>query len=164
MKKILLIIAVVLCVAVAGTALAVTFNSASNVTGTLTADSYVNLSLEGSTTADVTIDPGTASSFTIVCTIDRSTSAASEKGNLVITLTDSEDVGISLDAVTVALYNDAAFTDPVDGASRTGAGTITVSNIDSASKTFYARIIAPAGTDVATVGGTMSLAFNRVTA
>ena len=162
MKKILLIIAAVVCVVIAGTALAVNYNSASPVTGTLTADTYFALSLDNCSTSSVTLSEGVPTVYTIQC--DVTNVGTSETADLIITLTDGAEQ--DLDDVTVALFTDANCTQAVAGKTQTGAGTITVSGI-SATTTYYARITIANGldsADFAACGGTMALNLNRHTA
>ena len=160
MKKILLIIAVVLCVAVAGTALAVSYNSSDPVTGSLAADSYLKLSLDSCSTEAVVINPGTPQKYTIQCDVTKSTSVT-DTCTLTITLADVGEQ--DLDDVTVTVYSDSACTIPVAGASRTGAGSISVTGI-TATATYYALISVPSSLgadDCEDCGGTMTLAFAK---
>lgn len=161
MKKMLLIVAVVLCVAIAGTALAVSYNSASNVTGTLTADTYLLLGLESCSEAAITVNPGTPQVYTIQCDVTKVGTFA-DTATLTITLTDAGS-GQDLDDVTVALFTDAECTSAVAGKTSTGAGTISVTGI-TATTTYYAKISVPSslGEDECdAVGGTMTLAFAK---
>jgi len=164
MKKILLIIAVVLCLAVAGTALAVTYNSSDPVTGDLKANSYLKLSLDSCSTADITINPGTPVVYTIQCDVTsiQENEVSPKTGTLTITLADA-GAGQDLDDVTVALFTDAACTAAVAGKTQTGAGAITVTDI-SATTTYYAKISVPSALDEAgceACGGTMTLSFAK---
>ena len=164
MKKTLLIIAIVLCVAVAGTALALTVNNASNVTGTLTADSYLALSLDGSSSAaSISVADGDPGYYTIVCNVTKSASVT-DNGTLTITLANTSE-SVTLGAVTVTLYEDELHNTPVTSGSRKGAGTITVSNI-STTTTYYAVVTLDSGLNenqTNAVGGTMTLSFAKPT-
>ena len=164
MKKILLIVAVVLCLAVAGTALAVSYNSADPITGTMSADSFLKLSLDSCSTEAITINPGTPVVYTVQCDVVnvQDNEATPKTGTLTITLVDAGS-GQDLDDVTVALYTDASCKEAVEGKTQTGAGTITVTDI-STTTTYYAKISVPSTLnedDCEDCGGTMTLAFAK---
>lgn len=159
MKKILLIVAVVLCVAIAGTALAVSYNSADPITGSLAADQYLKLGLDSCSTTDITVNPGTPQVYTIQCDVTKS-ATVSDTGTLTITLADA-GAGQDLDDVTIALFTDSACTSAVAGKVQTGAGSISVTGIDTTT-TYYAKISVPSTLsedDCEDCGGTMTLSF-----
>ena len=153
MKKILLIVAVVLCVAVAGTALAVTYNSATNATGTLTADTYLALSLDSCSTTALHLTAGEATVYNIVCGVSKSTNAPT--ADLRITLADAS-VSNTLEAVTFNLYTDSGCTAPATYTVNNGVYTITGITTDT---TYYARFYVANNADTATIGGTMTLSL-----
>lgn len=158
MKKILLIVAVVLCVAIAGTALAVSYNSATPITGSLAADQYLKLGLDSCSETAITVNPGTPVVYTIQCDVTKSTSVT-DTGTLTITLANVGEQ--DLDDVTVALFTDAACTSAVAGKTQTGAGSISVTGIDTTT-TYYAKISVPSAlteADCTACGGTMTLSF-----
>ena len=160
MKKILLIVAVVLCVAVAGTAFAITRNQADPVNGTLAADTMFVLSLDSCSTANIALTAGTPTEYTIQCDITKSNSA-NYNGTLTVTLADSAPK--DLDDVTITLYSDAQHEHEVANATCTGAGSFTVTGI-SASTPYYALITLAnnlSESDTQNVGGTMTLAFAK---
>lgn len=159
MKKILIVVAIVLCLAVAGAALAVSYNSATPVTGSLVADQYIKLSLDECSEDDITINPGTPVIYTIQCDMIRS-ATVTNTGTLTITLTDGDTQ--DLDDVTVALFEDFACTRPIEGKSITGANTLTITGIDAEETIIYARISVPSTLgqgDCEDCGGTMTLSF-----
>lgn len=161
MKKILLIVAVALCVAVASTALALTVNNATQVTGTLEADKYLALSIGGTADLAVTVKDGDPAYYTINCVVAKSASV-SDSCTLTITLANTSEE-VTLGAVTVTLYSDETHENPVASGSRKGAGTITVSGI-TATTPYYAVITLDSGlnsTQTANVGGTMTLSFAK---
>lgn len=164
MKKILLILAIVVCVAVAGSALAVAYNSASPITGTVAADSAFILSLDQCVQTPVTLEPGTPEVYTIQCDVSKSASVlATQTATLTITLSDAggDDPAQDLDDVTVALFSDINCTQAIAGKTQTGAGTISVTGIN-ATTTIYARISCPnnlSEADINAVGGNMTITF-----
>ena len=162
MKKILLILAIVVCVGVTGTALALTnYHSADSITGTVAADSALILSLGQCVDTDIELEPGVPEKYTIVCDVTRSAHAGNQTGTLTITLANAGG-GQDLDDVTVTLYNNIACSEEyaIEGKVQHGAGTITITGI-SVSTTYYALITTPnlSDDDAEDVGGTMTLHF-----
>ena len=173
MKHILLILAVVVCVAVAGTALAVAYYNASNVSGTITTDSYMVLSFDGSSTANaLTLDAATPNYYTIVCKIDKSASATGT-GTLTLALNPDTTNSKTLANVSVALFTDSACTTPLqvnaENVVLSGAAasaSVSVANIPSTT-TYYAKITLASGLSqeqLAAIGGELQLDFVRVNA
>lgn len=158
MKRILLIIAVVLCVGIAVSALALEYNSATPKTGTLTADSMFELTLNSTASSSVRLTPGVPTVYPLVCGFDGSPSAPqSGVGTLTITLADT--IVNSMDLITVTVYSDAGCASPLAGKTQTGAGTITISGI-TAQTTYYLAISVESGyTDSTGIGGTIQFAF-----
>lgn len=168
MKKILLIIAVVVCVAVAGTALALTtFNSASNVTGTLTADSYLGLSLESCSTTGLELVAGEYTTYTIDYDVTKSTSAPTAKLTITLAATDAHN----LTGVTLALFSDSNCTTPLkinttthaidaEGTqvSITGAGSAYIQGL-ATDGLIYARFYLSEESEADSIGGTMTLSL-----
>lgn len=162
MKKILLIVAVVLCVAIAGTAFAITRNNATPATGTLEADSYLALTLGRCSTTALEIADGAPAYYTIYCDKTASASEASTACTLTITLANTSE-SVTLAPVTVTLYSDSSRQTPVASGSRKGAGSITITGI-TASTTYYATVSLDAGLtseQTAAVGGSMSMTFAK---
>lgn len=168
MKKILLIIAVVLCVAVAGTALATTvYYNAQNVSGSVTADTYVELSLDGSSDLDeIALVPGQPVIYKISCGV---TTSATNEANGTLTVTTTAATGdYNLTGVTVALYTDSACTtaalnDSSEPISIIGAGSFAVEDIDE-STNYWAKVtFAGAANEaaLAQVNGTMRIEFEQ---
>ena len=166
MKKILLILAVVVCVAVAGTALAVTtYNSAQQKTGTLTADTYLKLSLEDCSETGLTLVKGEYVTYTIDYDVTKSTNAPNARLNITLAAT----TGLNLTGMTVDLFTDSQCTTPlkIDATShaidaegtavtQSGAGTIYISGL-STSGLIYARFHLSEEANVSSIGGTMTL-------
>jgi hypothetical protein len=162
MKKILLIVAVVLCVAVAGAAIAVTYNDATTINGTLTADSYLELSLDNCSTTAINLVEGEPTKYTIQCDLTKSENGLGD-GTCTLTITLANGVSTDLDDVTIAIYTDPNCTIAVEGATRKGEGAVTVTGITT-SKTYYAKLTLDNGLDeseTANVGGTMTLSFAK---
>ena len=160
MKKTLLIIAVVLCIAVAGAAIAVTWNDPDPVTGTLTADSYLELSLDQCSTTAISLTEGSYSYYTIQCDVTKSISAGTNNCTLTVTLEDTSE-SVTLDSVTVSVYSDSNYQTLVANGTTTGEGSITVTGITETS-TYYVKLsLADGLTEAQTeaVGGTMTLSF-----
>ena len=156
MKKIFLIIALVLCVAIAALAIATSINNATPVVATLSTDSSIVMSLGEQTSASIVLSKESSTIYPIFCNISRSDKATGN-GRLTIRLTD--DGPRYINNVTVALFSDSECNYPLDGKSRVGAGDITVENI-SASSVYYANISIPNNVfDVTKVGGKMELSF-----
>lgn len=167
MKKVLLIVAIVVCVAVAGTALAVTsFQSATPKTGTLTADSYLKLSLDDCSTTGLQLEPGVPTVYTIDYDITKS---ASVTPNATLTIALAADQEKNLTGLSVALFTDEnctvalklnSSTNVIDAegtaATLSGAGTLTVAGL-SADGVIYARFLLAEDVTVANIGGTMTL-------
>ena len=169
MKKILLILAVVVCVAVAGSALAVAYNSASNSTGTLTADSYLSLSLNSCSTAALHLKAGDYVTYTIDYDVAKSDSAPS--ANLTIALAATAEHNLT--GVEVALFTDSNCTVPLKltnagaidaengtAATISGANSLTITGL-VADGLIYARFFLPDNATVATIGGTMTLSLDE---
>ena len=166
MRKILLILAVVVCVGVAGTALAVGTHNANDVTGTITTDKCFILSFDGSSTdLALTLDETKPEYYTIVCNIDKSATATGT-GTLTIALNPSS--GKSLANVTVELFTDSNCTTHLQqnaaNVSVSGGATsqsVSVTGISAAQTTYYAKItLSPLGeTDPATIEGELQLDF-----
>ena len=161
MKRILLVIAIALCVGVAATALAFQFNDATPVSGTLTTDSVFVMTLNSTASASIRLTPGVESVYPLVCSFEGSASAPkSGVGNLTITMADT--IVFSMHLITVTVYSDAGCTQPIAGKTQTGAGTITISNISSQT-TYYIGVFVPTGlADTTGIGGSIKLAFNKV--
>ena len=168
MKKILLIVAVVVCVAVAGTALALTqFNSATPVSGTLSADTYLALNWGECTTGDLVLEAGGYENYTIAYTVTKSTNAPA--GTLTLTLADTSPK--TLEGVSVALFTNSTCTAPLKlnstthvidaegtAATLTGAGSIVINGL-TADGTIYARVSLVSNATVEEIGGTMTLSL-----
>lgn len=166
MKKILLIVAVVVCVAVAGTALALTqFNSATPVSGTLTADTYLALDWGECTTGDLVLEEGVYTTYTIAYTVTKSTNAPA--GTLTLSISNSAPK--SVEYVNVALFTDSNCTTPLKlnattraidaegtAVTQNGQGTITINGL-TADGIIYARFGLSSGATVSEVGGSMTL-------
>ncbi len=170
MKKILLILAIVVCVAVAGSALAVAYYDAQSVSGTITTDSYMVLSFDGSSTATaLSLDAATPSYYTIVCKMDKS-AGATGTGTLTIALKPDTENNKTLANVSVALFTDSAYTTPLQvnsaDAVLNGAAanaSISVANIP-ATTTYYAKITLASGLtqeQLGAIAGELQLDFVR---
>ena len=164
MKKILLIIAAIVCISIAGTALAVSYYDAEDIQGTVTADKYVVLSLDNSTApASISLVGGQATTFKIQCDVDTSATATAD-GTLSIVLAAASEK--TLTGVTLALYNDMACTDPVlddedAPITQTGAGTIEIEGIDD-DAVYFAKVTFAGAADaaaLAAIGGTITIDF-----
>ena len=162
MKKILLIVAVAVCVAVAGTALALTtFNSAQDVTGTLTADTYLSLDWGNSvsTVANLELEAGVPQVYTIDYTVAKSTSAPA--GALTITLSPANSK--TFEGVTVRLFSDSSCTTLLTGVNQlAGAATettLTISNLTQ-NGTIYAQFSLSDEATAANILGSMTLSLD----
>ena len=164
MKKLLIITAIVLLVSVAvsGSVLAITRNNADPVNGTLTADSYLALTLGRCSTTAIEIADGAPGYYTIYCDKTASDSEANTECKLTITLVNTSE-SVTLSAVTITLYEDAARQTAVASGTRKGAGDLVISGITE-SKVYYATITLDSGLSseqTAAVGGSMSLEFAK---
>ena len=143
-KSILLIICMAVCLSLIGGAIAVSYYKAAPVTNTITADSYMALSIGGSSDASITVAPNSEQTYDIYANIDsRSTSAASEKAQLVITIT-TKTGDYDLSDITFGLYkksDDSAAYVGSTGATVDGSGelTFTVSNIENSTQ-YYLKL------------------------
>ena len=129
------------CLSLIGGAIAVSYYKAAPVTNTITADSYMALSIGGSSDASITVAPNSEQTYDIYANIDsRSTSAASEKAQLVITITTktADEITYDLSGITFGLYNKsddtAAYVGSTGCTVSAGTLTFTVSNIDASSQ------------------------------
>ena len=166
MKKILLIVAVVLCVAVAGTALAATYRSAENVSGTLTADKYIALSLDECSTANLTLLAGDQVTYELEYSVDKSATAPT--ATLTIAFADTSE-SVNLDEVEISLFKNEACSIPVKlngtaldddagtAVTQTGAGTITITDLEAGDTYYVLFYIADAAATLENIGGTMTL-------
>lgn len=168
MKKILLIVAVVLCLAVAGTALAVKYNDAQSKSGTVVADTCLELSL-GDTADNVNfaLEKGIPQIYTIICNVARSSAAAGD-GELVITVTES--AANSLGDVDITLCSDANGQNALTGANVSTTGTkddaertFTVTGLAPGTYTYYLSIGVPlniSDDNLAAVSGTIDVSLD----
>ena len=167
MKKILLILAIVVCVAVAGSALAVAYNSASNLEGTLTADSYLALSLDSCSTAALHLKAGDYVTYDLNYAITKSEHAPAAELSIALAADTANEKNLT--GVQVALFKDSACTTPLklnatskviddEGTAATlnGAGTIEIKGLEEGDH-IYARFFLPEDATVASIGGTMTL-------
>lgn len=108
MKKLILMISIILCIAVIGSVLAIAVYGAGDITGTVTADDYIYLSLGAENdNKQFTLIKGQDCVIPIVLSVDRP-SDSSNKGKLTITAAPkavTDNVTYTLDYVDIALYD-----------------------------------------------------------
>lgn len=174
MKKILLIVAVVLCIAVAGTALAVTYRSANNETGALTADKYIYLDMGGTAGASLTLLAGDQVTYHVACDIDRSATAPT--ATLTVTFTDTSE-SVNLDDVQISFFKDEGCTTPlkltgtaIDDADGTavsftglteGSKIVTISGLEDDADFYIRFYIDNPSVTLDEIGGNMALALAK---
>ena len=163
MKKILLILAVVVCVAVAGSALAVAYYNASDISGTVSADKFVVLTLANSSDiSEIGLVAGQSTIYRIQCDV---TTSSTNEANGTLTVEIEPDATKNLTGVTVALYTDSGCTQAVVGKSISNAagGSFTVTGIDS-SRTYYAKVTFDGAANaeaLANISGVMTISFEQ---
>lgn len=170
-KSILLIICMAVCLSLIGGAIAVSYYKATPVTNTITADSYMALSIGGDAGASITVAPNSEQTYDIYANIDsRSTSAASEKAQLVITITTKEGEGYDLSDITFGLYkksdDSAAYAGSTGCTVTAGTLTFTVSDIEESTQYVLKLAVGnvTAAEDLAKMQGNINIALNRQTA
>lgn len=161
MKKLVLIIAMILCLATVGSVFALAVFNAKEVTGTITADGYEFFEM------DSTIDEAPIilqKDNPIVKTINLHLRASmSTEGRLNITLGTLKDK--SLDNITLALYEDKECTKVLS--TITGGSTLTynVQKTNDTKVTIYLSISISSDiteSDFESAGGTLTLNFSKV--
>ena len=160
MKKILLIVGMILCVAVIGSVFAVAVFSANDATATITAEPYITLGWDGTAEASFVLEPGVKQIYTVNLTVDKSTNGGTATFSVVCEddTTNSKD----LENVTITVCSDALGTTAVTGANVTTNDNDTSISGLSANATYYIAIVLDAGADaddIADCGGTMTLSF-----
>ncbi len=108
MKKLILMIGIILCIAVIGSVLAIAVYDAGDITGTVTADDYIYLSLGAENDIkQFTLIKGQDCVIPIVLSVDRPLDSSNE-GKLTITAAAkaaTDDITYTLENITIALYD-----------------------------------------------------------
>lgn len=162
--KTLCLVGMVLCVLLVGVAFGLEYYNAASKGGTLTADSYLQFKFDGSDTAEqVTVSSTTPQKYKLVLSAEGSALVNDKSGQLLITLANV-DTTTTLAKVTVTLYSDEMLTTPVNNATQTGAGSITVA-FNGTTTTYWLGITVPSSitsTELDNVGGTITAKLHKV--
>lgn len=126
MKKLVLIIGIILCIAVIGSVFAVAVYDAQDATGSIGADEYVYLTLNSSGTTGCNLVKGVPTIIPIVMGIE---STAESWGTAKLTVSATANEGKSIDNVEITLWEDLTCTQAIEGLTVEGiteSGTVYV--------------------------------------
>lgn len=134
MKKLILMISIILCIAVIGSVLAIAVYDAADIEGGVNTDTYLYLSLNSTRGTGVTLNKNTATLIPIVLGVDTNDSDWSGSATLTIT---PQAVGENknIENVDISYYSDSECTTTV-GSVSDGVFTYSV----TAGTTIYVRI------------------------
>lgn len=163
MKKIMLIVGMILCVAVIGSVFAVAVYDAQQATATVTADTYIELGWDGTADTNLVLEPGITQIYTVNLTVDKSASVTDTSTFRVVCANTSETV--TLGQVSVVVCEDNLGVDAVDGDSdnvTVSGNNTTITGITQNTTYYIAVTLAANATEeqVTNCGGTMTLSFN----
>lgn len=156
MKKIMLIVGMILCVAVIGSVFAVAVMNAQSA-ATFSADGYIYLGFDGTSSNGIVLSSGVVTPFTVVLTVD---SNVANTGTLTITFADGADK--NLDDVSFGVYSDSNCMTALTTNVTTEDKVITITGISGESTTIYVGVMLKANADADEIndcGGTMTLHF-----
>lgn len=163
MKKLVLIIGIVLCIAVIGSVFALAIYDASPAEGTIGADTSVYLTLKNNeTTTGFTLEKGVPTVIGLTISIEQNDSSW---GTATLTVVAKAQDGMDISKVTITMWANQACTTPLD-TNNTVDGTWTKTGI-TASQLAYIKIeIAEDATqqDIGKIGGQLTLTLKRVAA
>ncbi len=166
MKKLILIIGIVLCIAVIGSVFAIAVYDAQPSTGTIGADTYVYLTLENPTgTTGCQLERGIPVIIPIVLGIEKNDDAW---GTATLTVTPTAvGEGKNIDNVEITMWSNSTCTTAVEGlATDESTGAMTLTGI-TAGKTVYVRLVLDAAAtqdQVTNTNGNLNVKLERVAA
>lgn len=164
MKKTILLIGIILCIAVIGSVLAVAVYDADDITGSVSTDTYLYLTMNSTEGQSVTLQTGVPTILPIVLGVD---SNDSSWGSGKLTITPAAAADKSIAKVTIGIYSDeTASTAITENATTDGNGVITLTGITEG-QTVYVKLLLAADatqTEVTNTQGTLTCSFVRVSA
>lgn len=138
MKKLVLIIGIILCIAVIGSVFAVAVYDAQDATGSLGADTYVYLTLENPTgTTGCQLEKGIPVIIPIVVGIEQNDA---DWGTATLTVTPSAQAEKSIENVEITMWSNEACTTSVEGLATADNGVMTLTGITEGT-TVYVRLV-----------------------
>lgn len=164
MKKTILLIGIILCIAVIGSVLAVAVYDANDITGSVSIDTYLYLTMNSTKGQSVTLQAGVPTILPIVLGVD---SNDSSWGSGKLTITPAALTDKSIDKVTIGVYSDATGSTAItDDITKDDNGVITLSNITEGKTVYVVLTLAADATqdEVGNTQGTLTCSFVRVAA
>lgn len=162
MKKTILLIGIILCVAVIGSVLAIAVYDANDISGSVSTDTYLYLTMNSEKGKSVTLKTGVPTILPIVLGVD---SNDTNWGSGKLTITPVAIADKSIAKVSIGIYSDAtASTAITKNVTTNDSGVITLTGI-TAGKTVYVKLLLAADatqTEVSNTQGTLSCSFVRV--
>lgn len=149
MKKLIILISIILCLAVIGSVLAIAVYDATPIGGGVNTDTYLYLSLNSERGTGVTLNKNNATLIPIVLGID--TNEESWTGSATLTIKpEAVEEGKTIEHVTIGYYSDLDCTKAVGSVSDAGVFTYSVSK----GTTVYVKIEYEANVTAAQVNAT----------
>lgn len=161
MKKVILLIGVILCVAVIGSVLAVAVYDANDIEGSISTDTYLYLSLDSSASSGVTLEKGVQKIVPIVMSIDQNDA---NWGTATLTITPSAVSGKSIEKVTIGIYSDETCKTVLAGANVDDNGVITYAGVTTGKTVYVSLLLAEDASEeeVTNTSGNLTCSFARV--
>lgn len=150
MKKLIVLICMVLCVAVIGSVLAIAVYDAPDVNGSIGTDTYLYLTMNSTRGTGVTLTQGVPQVLPIVLGVDTNESAW---GSATLTIVAAANADKSIAKVSIGLYSDREGTTAITENVTTADGTITMTGI-TAGQTVYVKLLLAADATAAEVNAT----------
>ncbi len=163
MKKTILLIGIILCIAVIGSVLAVAVYDANDIEGSISTDTYLYLGLNSSAGTGVILSAGVPKIVPIVLSVDTN---AENWGSGTLTITPAAQSEKNIEKVTIGIYSDAAGNTALTDNVSIDKGVITVTGISEGTTVYVKLLLAEDATqdEVKATGGTLTCSFVRVEA
>lgn len=159
MKKTILLIGIILCIAVIGSVLAIGVYDATDIEGSVTTDTYLYLGLNATEGTGVTLEVGKQTIVPISLSVD--SNAVDNWGSATLTITPKANNDKSIKKVTIGLYSDDKGMNAIENANTDANGVITLTGITK-NRIVYVRLFLAADAtqdDVNGTGGTLTCSF-----
>lgn len=137
MKKLVLIIGIVLCIAIIGSVFAIAVYDARDIEGTVGTDTYLYLTLDTTASTGVQLEKGVPTIIPIVLGID--TNETGSWGSATMTVKATEQEGKKIDKVEITLWANSSCTQAIDGLSA-GTNEWTLTGITTG-RTIYVKLV-----------------------
>lgn len=156
MKKLIVLICMVLCIAVIGSVLAIAVYDAPAINdGSIATDTYLYLTMNSSRGKAITLTKGVAQVLPIVLGVESNQTDAegtANWGTATLTIAATASEGKSIENVTITLCSDREGNTPIEGVAVSGK-TITMTGI-TAGQTVYVKLLLSAEATEAQVNAT----------